>query len=150
MDHISFPRNMRDQREVRMFYKHDASQITRLDFVMKKGLIGMSKTVFYIKLIHSLLFFLIVICTIYVFVTAALDQINSITWWALGIAVIELLVLLLNGWRCPLTDLAERYGAEVGSVANLFLPRWLSDYLFTIFGIVFVVSCGLLIWRLWS
>ncbi len=107
----------------------------------------MSKTVFYIKLIHSLLFLLIVISTIYVFITAALDHINSFTWWAFGVVIIELTVLLLNNWRCPLTGWAERHGAEVGSVADLFLPKWLSDRLFTIFNIVFALTCLLLIWR---
>ena len=110
----------------------------------------MPKNVFYIKLFHSFLFFLIAISTIYVFSTAALDQINSLTWWAFGIAVIELLVLIFNGWRCPLTDLAEGQGAEVGSVADLFLPKWFSDYLFPIYGIVFTVTCVLIIWRLWG
>lgn len=110
----------------------------------------MSKTVFYIKLLHSFLFFLIVTSTFYVFITAALDQINSLTWWAFGIVIVEMFVLIVNGWHCPLTNLAERKGAEVGSVADLFLPKWLSDYLFTLFGIVFIVTCGLLIWRLWS
>ncbi len=107
----------------------------------------MAKTVFYIKLVHSFLFFLIGISTIYVFVTAAIDQIHTLTWWAFGIAVVELLALLLNNWRCPLTDLAEQHGAEVGSVADLFLPKRLSDHLFTIFGVFFVTTCLLLIWR---
>jgi hypothetical protein len=108
----------------------------------------MSKTVFYIKLVHSLLFFLIGICTIYVFFAAALDHITMLTWIAFGVAIIELLALAFNDWRCPLTDLAERQGAEVGSVADLFLPGWLSDHLFTIFGIVFSATCLLLVWRI--
>lgn len=108
----------------------------------------MNRTVFYIKLIHSILFFLIGICTIYVFFAAALDRITTLTWIAFGVAVIELLALMLNEWRCPLTDLAENQGAEVGSVADLFLPKWLSDHLFTIFGIVFGATCLLLILRI--
>jgi len=110
----------------------------------------MSKTVFYIKLVHALLFFLIGISTIYVFVTAVLDQVNTLTWWAFGVVIVELFALLLNNWRCPLTDLAEQQGAEVGSVADLFLPGWLSDRLFAIFGILFSVTCLLLAWRLWA
>ncbi len=110
----------------------------------------MSKTVFYIKVVHSLLFFLIAVSTFYVFVTAALDQINPVTWWAFGVVIVEGLALLLNDWRCPLTDLAEHQGAEVGSVADLFLPKWLSDYLFPIFGVVFAITCLLLVWRLFG
>lgn len=108
----------------------------------------MSKTVFYIKLVHSLLFFLIGICTVYVFVAAAMDQITTLTWIAFAVAVVEIVALIFNDWRCPLTDLTEQHGAEVGSVADLFLPKWLSDYLFTIFRIVFSITCLLLLWRL--
>lgn len=119
----------------------------RVGFYNGEELIGMSKAVFYIKLIHSLLFFLIAISTVYVFMTAALNQINNLTWWALGIVFIELAALVVNNWRCPLTDLAEQQGAEVGSVADLFLPKWLSDYLFTIFGWFFLITWLLLLWR---
>jgi hypothetical protein len=108
----------------------------------------MSKTIFYIKLIHSLLFFLIVICTIYLLYSALFDDITKITWFSFAVVIIEMSALVLNDWQCPLTDLAEQKGAEVGSVADLFLPGWLSDQLFTIFGIVFTVTCLLLIWRL--
>jgi len=107
----------------------------------------MSKTIFYIKLVHSFLFFLIGICTIYVFVAAIVDAITTLTWIAFGVAVIELLVLLLNNWQCPLTDLAESHGAEIGSVADLFLPQWLSDHLFIVFGVIFGATCVVLIWR---
>lgn len=108
----------------------------------------MSRAVFYIKLIHSLLFFLIGICTVYVFITALLNHINWLTWAAFSVAIIEILILSFNQWRCPLTDMAERRGAEVGSVADLFLPAWLSDRLFIIFGIIFSITCVMLAWRL--
>ncbi|NIT55246.1 MAG: hypothetical protein GWN00_03075 [Aliifodinibius sp.] len=79
-----------------------------------------------------------------------LDQINTLTWWAFGVVIVELLALVLNDWRCPLTDLAEQQGADVGSVADLFLPEWLSDRLFLIFGIIFSATCLLLAWRFWT
>lgn len=107
----------------------------------------MSKTVFYIKLVHSILLFLIAFCTVYVFIAAALDHITPLTWMAFGVAVAELLAIAFNEWRCPLTDLAERKGAKVGSVADIFLPQWLSDRLFEIFGIIFFATCLLLLWR---
>ncbi len=36
----------------------------------------------------------------------------------------ESLVFVVSGFRCPLTQLAERLGAESGSVTDLWLPRW--------------------------
>jgi len=108
----------------------------------------MSKSVFYIKLIHSFLFLLIIISTAYVFFSALLDDITTLTWIAFAVALIEMLALILNNWRCPLTDLAEQKGAQAGSVADLFLPQWLSDRLFPIFRIIFVITCLLMVWRL--
>jgi hypothetical protein len=36
----------------------------------------------------------------------------------------ETLVFAGNGFRCPLTGLAERYGAQRGSVTDIYLPKW--------------------------
>lgn len=34
-----------------------------------------------------------------------------------------------NGFRCPLTQIAERAGAERGSVTDIYLPRWFAHNL---------------------
>jgi hypothetical protein len=34
------------------------------------------------------------------------------------------LVFAGNGFRCPLTELAKRYGADTGSVTDIYLPNW--------------------------
>jgi hypothetical protein len=36
----------------------------------------------------------------------------------------ETLVFAANGFRCPLTKVAEDLGATSGSVTDIFLPRW--------------------------
>jgi hypothetical protein len=41
-----------------------------------------------------------------------------------GIVAGEVLVFAGNGFRCPLTALAERYGAPSGSVTDIYLPKW--------------------------
>jgi hypothetical protein len=38
----------------------------------------------------------------------------------------ETLVFAGNGFRCPLTELAGRLGAQSGSVTDIFLPKWLA------------------------
>jgi hypothetical protein len=49
----------------------------------------------------------------------------------------EACVYALNGFRCPLTDLAERLGSEHGSVADIYLPRWIEAHLPEITGPIF-------------
>jgi hypothetical protein len=41
-----------------------------------------------------------------------------------GVVAGEVLVFAGNGFRCPLTKLAERYGAQDGSVTDIYLPKW--------------------------
>jgi hypothetical protein len=36
----------------------------------------------------------------------------------------ETLLFAGNGFRCPLTELARRYGAASGSVTDIYLPKW--------------------------
>lgn len=106
------------------------------------------RTVFYIKLFHSLLFFLIAICVGYLLYSTLTGHITTLTWISFAVAAGEGVILVLYDWHCPLTLWAEEHGAVKGSVADLFLPQWLSDRLFPIFGILFGIGCLLLIYRL--
>jgi hypothetical protein len=44
--------------------------------------------------------------------------------YALGIAVAESGIYLSNNQVCPLTPLAEEFGAESGAVVDMFIPSW--------------------------
>ena len=48
---------------------------------------------------------------------------------AAGVVATESLIFAANGFRCPLTELAERVGAEHGSVTDIYLPRWFAHNL---------------------
>jgi len=41
----------------------------------------------------------------------------------------ETVVFVGNGFRCPLTEVAESLGAESGSVTDISLPRWFAHNL---------------------
>jgi hypothetical protein len=41
----------------------------------------------------------------------------------------ESLLFAANGSRCPLTRLAESFGADNGSVTDIYLPEWFAHYL---------------------
>ena len=43
---------------------------------------------------------------------------------AAGVVARESLVFAANGFRCPLTQIAELVGGERGSVTDIYLPRW--------------------------
>ena len=65
-----------------------------------------------------------------------------------GIMLVEVAVLLANGWRCPLTDLAARYTDDRRANFDIYLPLWLAANNKRIFGTLFVGGLVLSVWRL--
>ena len=68
-------------------------------------------------------------------------------WIALVLLAIESVVFAGNGFRCPLTDLAVRYGAKSGRVFDTFLPEKATRYTFRFFGTLMAVGLLLLVLR---
>ena len=82
-----------------------------------------------IKAIHTLAWFSIESCMIYLLyagVTKRSDRRAAIAGAVVGA---ESLIFVANGFRCPLTSLAEELGAEHGSVTDIYLPRWFAHNL---------------------
>jgi hypothetical protein len=76
------------------------------------------------------------------------DRITILTWTAVALFVIEGVVLIANGWKCPLTSYAERLGSTHGQVTDIFLPKWFADRFFQIFGALWAVALLLLAIRM--
>ncbi len=93
--------------------------------------------VFFIKLVHSLIFFFMVGCLIYILYSGITKTFNWVLLFALIALLIDGITLILNKWRCPLTTLAEKYGAEKGTVTDMFLPAIISRNVFKIAIVLF-------------
>lgn len=90
-----------------------------------------------IKTVHTIAFFGIGSCLGY-FAYSGLARRSDRRAAIAGVVVTgEALVYALNGFRCPLTDLAERLGSERGSVADIYLPHWIEAHLPEITGPIF-------------
>ena len=57
-----------------------------------------------------------------------------------GVVLLELLVLLFNEWRCPLTPIAARYTSDRRANFDIFLPEWLAHYNKEIFGTLYAAG----------
>ncbi|MEP6571756.1 MAG: hypothetical protein ABJD11_03640 [Gemmatimonadota bacterium] len=54
-----------------------------------------------------------------------------------GVVLAEILVLIVNRWRCPLTDLAARYTDSRRANFDIYLPEWLARNNKMVFGLLF-------------
>jgi hypothetical protein len=69
----------------------------------------------------------------------------------IGIVFLEVLVLLLNRWRCPLTNVAARYTDDRRDNFDIYLPEWLARHNKLIFGLLYVLGSLFAVarWALW-
>jgi hypothetical protein len=125
-----------------------ASPFTRCWADLGDEAFGLRITVFQIKLVHTIIFWILSLCTVDALYSGIADRITAWTGVAVLLLLVESVVLVLPGWRCPLTILAERQGALQGSVTDIFLPKWLADRIFRICGATYGVAVMLILWRL--
>ncbi|RAX18229.1 hypothetical protein DC347_01785 [Pseudarthrobacter sp. AG30] len=82
-----------------------------------------------IKAVHTLAWLSIELCVVYVLVTGLAGRTDKRVGMAAAVVAAETLVFAANGFHCPLTGLAKRYGAETGSVTDIYLPKWFAHNL---------------------
>jgi hypothetical protein len=82
-----------------------------------------------VKVVHTAAFFSIGACLVQFAYAALRGRSDHRAAFTGGVVTVEALVYAANGFRCPLTTVAERLGAEHGSVADIYLPRWLEQHL---------------------
>jgi hypothetical protein len=63
-----------------------------------------------------------------------------------AVVAVEVLVLVLNAWRCPLTNIAARYTSDRRDNFDIYLPGWLARYNKVIFGAIYVLGLLFLYW----
>jgi hypothetical protein len=100
-----------------------------------------------IRLLHTV---------VWAFFVAAIAAIPIAAWFRrfdlyaafTAIVLLEVVVLAMNGLRCPLTAVAERYTDERQDNFDIYLPLWLARYNKQVFGALFIAGVMFGLWRL--
>jgi hypothetical protein len=92
-----------------------------------------------VKIAHTIVWALLVACILGIPVAAWQQR---FTWVAIliGVIVVEGIVLIANGWRCPMTDLAARYTDDRRDNFDIYLPLWLARHNKVIFTTIFLFA----------
>jgi hypothetical protein len=96
-----------------------------------------------IKAVHSAAFAVIQSAILYMLYKGARRETDGKVAAASAIALGECVVYAANGFRCPLTDLAEKLGSEHGAVTDIFLPKWLAANVARIYTPLLVLAVAL-------
>ncbi|MEO8196497.1 MAG: hypothetical protein ABI689_07215 [Thermoanaerobaculia bacterium] len=92
-----------------------------------------------IKLLHTVVWALFVACILGIFVVARAGRFGS-ALLLIGIVAGEVLVLLVNRLRCPLTGVAARYTTERAANFDIYLPLGLARHNKSVFGALYVAG----------
>lgn len=103
-----------------------------------------------IKIVHTVIWAFYAFAILYILYAAIMDMINPLLWTAVALVIIEGIILLINGWRCPLTRLGEKYTDQTNVGFDIFLPKWLAINNKTIFTVLFFIGVIIVIYRLFT
>jgi hypothetical protein len=107
------------------------------------------KRIAFIRFVHTVIFlFFNAIMAVLLYEVIA-DKISILTWIALALFTIEVIVLIANNWTCPMTSYAENLESYRGQTTDIFfLPKWFGDRMFIFYGGLLIFALLLLVIRL--
>jgi hypothetical protein len=108
----------------------------------------MNKKLFYIKLVHTIIWLFYVVVIFYILYAGIWNKIDVYTLIAIGLVVLEGLILLAFRWRCPLTVLGLKYTENNDVGFDILIPKWLAKNNKIIFGTLYGVGVIIVIIRL--
>jgi len=82
-----------------------------------------------IKTIHTLAWFSIESCMVYLLATGFAKRSDRRAAVAAIVVGGESVIFAANGFRCPLTKLTDALGAHSGSITDIYLPKWFAHNL---------------------
>ena len=92
-----------------------------------------------VKLIHTAIWAILATCIVAIPFLAWAELYVHVVLLT-GIVVLEILVLAINGWRCPLTNIAERFTDDRTDNFDIYLPLWLARNNKLVFGMLFLAG----------
>lgn len=92
-----------------------------------------------VKIVHTLAWAVFAGCIVVIPWLASMRQFER-AFVLIGFVMLEVLVLVVNRFRCPLTNVAARYTEDRHDNFDIYLPLWVARYIKQIFGSVYVAG----------
>jgi len=92
-----------------------------------------------IKLAHTLVWAIFAGCILAIPLASWYGAHRAAAWLSIIVAG-EIIVLMLNKLRCPLTAVAARYTDDRRDNFDIYLPEWLARHNKLIFGVLYVAG----------
>ena len=90
-----------------------------------------------IKVVHTAIWAFFASCIFAIPILARRGD-HTYSMGLIGVVFLEVLVLVLNRWECPLTTVAARHTTDRRDNFDIFLPTWLARHNKLIFGALYI------------
>ena len=92
-----------------------------------------------VKVVHTIVWAVFASCILAIPFYVIRDRIDR-ALLLICVVSLEVLVLCVNSWRCPLTAVAARFTDDRRDNFDIYLPNWLARFNKQIFGAIFVAG----------
>ena len=92
-----------------------------------------------VKATHTLVWAVLAGCILAIPVCVLQNRIDR-ALFLIAVVSLEVAVLLVNSWRCPLTAVAAHYTENRRDNFDIYLPNWLARWNKLIFGVIFAAG----------
>ena len=92
-----------------------------------------------IRTVHTVIWAILATCILLIPAFGLVGMYREAVW-ATGIVLLEIFILALNGWQCPLTALAARHTDDRRANFDIYLPEFLAAHNKLIFGALFLIG----------
>lgn len=103
-----------------------------------------------IKSIHTLIWIFFNVVIFYMLYAAIINKLDIWLWLGYGLIGLEVIVLLIFKWFCPLTIIARRYSDSTQENFDIFLPNWLAKNNKLIYTLILTVVIFLTLYQLFG
>lgn len=90
-----------------------------------------------IRAAHTIVWLFFVVCILAIWIFAARSDYSNASL-SIGVVFVEVVVLAVSGWTCPLTALAARHTDDRRANFDIWLPEWLARHNKSIFGTLYL------------
>lgn len=101
-----------------------------------------------VKAIHTAIWCVMTAAVAYIGYSVFRMSFNTLSYVALGLILVEMFVLLVNSWTCPLTNVARRYSRDTSYNFDIYLPRFVAQYNKEIFSVILALILFVYIYRI--
>lgn len=81
-----------------------------------------------IKILHTFIWVVMTCAVCFIGYSVVRMQFQLVFYISLFLIAAESLVIVLNAWKCPLTDVARKYTDETSANFDIYLPEIIAKY----------------------